>query len=395
MTRPDLVFAVSAALIFHAYAGYPLLLAVVTRIRSRWPRRRGESGNRDPDWPRVSVMLPAHDEAAVIGARLDNLLALNYPADRLEVIVGSDASTDGTADVARRREDSRISVVDSRARRGKTALLNDMVALSTGEVIAFTDANCAWNRDALRHLVAPLAADDVGCVIGELRYVNLDQPTVRSGEGLYWRYENAIKEMESSLRGTLVANGSIYALRRGLCRTLPAEISDDSANPLLVLRDGFRVVFERRAVARENAAASLTEEFHRKARMVTRQLGSHRLVRAFLWPPRPGLAFRLASHKLLRWLVPVLAAVCLLIAASQAARPFYGAVLVLAAAGATAAGVGGLLLARGRGLSRWWRLWVYLWMVNLAALRGLYDFIIGRRRAVWRVSQSTRRGLRP
>lgn len=385
----DLLFGSLVALIVYAYVGYPALLWLVTRLL---PRRDPsvQTVVSDDDLPAVSVMLPAHNEENVVGERLDNLLGLDYPRDRLEVIVGSDGSTDRTLEVVRARTDARVRIVEGRARRGKTALLNEMVAVSTGKVIAYTDANCIWDRQALRHLVAPLVATDVGCVIGELCYVNLDQPTVESGEGLYWRFENAIKEMESRLQGTLVANGSIYALRRELFRPLPAEISDDSVNPLLVLRQGLRVVFERRAVACEKAAAHLGEEFRRKARMVTRQLGSHQFVRGFLWPLHPLLAFRLASHKLLRWLVPILVTACLVVAMSQAHRPVYQIVLVTAALGVTLALAGSILLRRGVDLPRLWRLWVYLWMVNLAAAKGLWDFVVGRRRAVWRVSESTR-----
>jgi cellulose synthase/poly-beta-1,6-N-acetylglucosamine synthase-like glycosyltransferase len=383
----DALFWILIGLSLYAYAGYPLLLWVATRLRGGAP---GGTAPAMASWPRVSVMLPAYNEAAVIEARIRNLLALDYPAGRIEIIVGSDASGDRTAEIARGFSASGVRLVEAEHRSGKTALLNRMLERASGEVIAYTDANCAWEPEALKRLVAHFADPSVGCVIGELRYVNDDEPAVAGGEGLYWRYENAVKEMESRLGGTLVANGSIYALRRSLARPLPAEISDDSVNPLLVLRDGYRVRFERRAVAREKAAKRLGEEFRRKARMVTRQLGTLMHVRGFLSPFHPVLAFRLLSHKLLRWQVPVLLIAAGIVNLLLLDRGLFqwtllGGILFLLLAAA-----GGWRVARGRAAPVWMRLPAYFCVVNAAALKGTADFLLGRRRAVWRVSESTR-----
>lgn len=377
-----------------AYAGYPLLLMLATagRRASSGAGTRGVSAEGGGEaWPTVTVLLPAHNEEAHIERRIDNLLALDYPWGRLDVLVGSDGSTDGTVARVRGYSGRGVRLHESVVRAGKTALLNDMVRLATGEILVFTDANCLYEPDAVRALVARLAEPAVDCVIGELIYVNEDDPTVASGEGLYWRYENAIKEMESRLGGTLVANGSIYALRRSRARPLPPQVSDDSVNPLLILRDGGRVVFERGAVARERAASSLGEEFRRKARMVTRQLGSHLHVRAFLWPFRPVLAFRLLSHKTLRWLVPVLLLAALGVNLTLLDRPLYRLTLGLAILFGLLTALGAWRVARGRRTPAWMRLPLYFSVVNGAALKGMVDFSLGRHRAVWRVSESTRR----
>jgi len=375
-----------AGLCVYAYAGYPILLWL-------WTRGRCQPWDDDvtmADLPRVAVMLPAYNEAAVLQRRIENLLRLDYPEDRLQVVVGLDGCTDGSATVASAYARRGVVIVEREQRGGKTSLLNEMVAASTGRILVYTDANCAYEPDALLHLVRPFCRPGIGCVIGELKYDNEEDPTVGGGEGLYWRLENAIKEMESRLGGTLVANGSIYAMRRSLFEPLPGWISDDSVNPLRALAAGAKVVFQRRAVAREKAALHLREEFQRKARMVTRQLGSHFHMRGFLWPPRLLLAFRLVSHKLLRWLVPIFLLVALAANLMLLPGPLYVATLALALAGAGAGALGGLMLAAGRQPPRLLRLAAYFWIVNLAAVKGLIDFMRGRQRAIWRISASTR-----
>jgi cellulose synthase/poly-beta-1,6-N-acetylglucosamine synthase-like glycosyltransferase len=372
----------------YAYAGYPALLWLAVALGGRRP---APPAAFDPAAaPPVAVLVPAHNEEAVLRGRLENLLALRYPPGRLAIIVGSDASTDTTAAVARSLGDPRIRVVDAARRRGKTALLNDLLELVTADLVVFTDANARFDPDALRHLVAPFARPQVGCVVGELVYVNRDDPGVRAGEGLYWRLENAVKDLEGRLGGTLVATGAIYAMRRRLCRPLPPSVSDDSLNPLLVLAAGHEVVVERRARAFEKAATSLREEFERKARMVTRQLAAYAHLRYFLSPCRPLLAARLASHKLLRWLVPFLLLGALAVSLALADRWPYRAAPLAAGLGALAFAVGAAARRRGRPVPFPLRLWVYFCVVNAAAARGVVDFLRGRRRAVWAASATTR-----
>jgi cellulose synthase/poly-beta-1,6-N-acetylglucosamine synthase-like glycosyltransferase len=383
----DAFFWLPAACALYAYVGYPAILAVASALR---PRREASVEASADGLPFVSVVVPSFNEAAVLSRRLRNLQELRYPADRLQIIVGSDGSTDDTASVADAAADPRIHFVSVATRGGKTSLLNRMVAASSAEIVVFTDVNSLFEKDALRHLVQPFADPRIGCVTGELVYVNGNDPGVRAGEGLYWRMENVIKEMESRFGGTLVATGAIYALRRALWRPLPAGISDDSVTPLMTLAAGYRVVVEKRALAFELAASHLSEEFDRKARMVTRQLGAHRHVGYFLKPFRPLLAFRLASHKILRWLVPFFLIATLAANLFLLHRPFYRVTFVAACVGGLLFALGYLALRRGRALPAPIRLWVYFCVVNAAALTGVLDFLRGRHRTVWAVSPSTR-----
>jgi cellulose synthase/poly-beta-1,6-N-acetylglucosamine synthase-like glycosyltransferase len=383
----DVLFWLSVGCVVYAYLGYPLLLLVASAFV---PTRRPAPSPPGYADPYVSIVVPSFNEAAALGRRLENLQALRYPADRVEVLVGSDGSTDATVSVAESVSDARVRVVSVPKRGGKTPLLNKMVALSTADLIVFTDANSSFEPEAVRHLVAPFADPAVGCVTGELVYLNRRAPGVRAGEGLYWRLENRIKEMESRFGGTLVATGAIYALRRSLWEPLPAGISDDSVTPLLALSAGCRVVVEKRARAHELAADRLSEEFQRKARMVTRQLGAHRRVGFFVVPFRPVLAFRLASHKLMRWLVPFFLLGALAANSFLLDRLFYQATFAAACAGALLFLAGRLALARGANVPAPLRLWVYFCTVNAAAVTGVLDFVRGRQRAVWAVSPSTR-----
>jgi cellulose synthase/poly-beta-1,6-N-acetylglucosamine synthase-like glycosyltransferase len=385
----EALFWILLAGVVYAYAGYPSILWVLSFSGAR--PRPPVIANVDPaSLPQVSIMVPSYNEAGILRERLDNLLSLRYPADRFEVIVGSDGSTDSTMSVAQSRREARVRAVSSPSRDGKTALLNRMIALSSADIVVLTDVNSRFEEDTLRHLVTPFSNPKVGCVTGELVYVNREEPVVRAGEGLYWRMENTVKEMESRFGGTLVATGAVYAMRRSLCLSLPTGASDDAANPLLVLAAGYEVVVERRARAFERAATSLREEFNRKARMVTRQLGAHARVCCFMKPFRPVLAARLVSHKLLRWLVPFFLLGALAINLTLLDRRLYQVTLGVAALGAMLCAAGMIALSRGTVVPLPIRSWVYFCVVNAAALRGVADFLLGRQRAVWTVSASTR-----
>lgn len=383
----DVLFWLCLSCVVYAYVGYPLVLVLLSPF---FPKRRTSTVADAADaWPRVSIVVPSYNEAAVLGRRLGNLLALRYPADRLEILVGSDGSTDRTEAVAADVGDPRVRVVSVARRGGKTPLLNKLVAHATSDVIVFTDANSEFAPDALERLVAPFTDPRIGCVTGELVYVNANEPGVREGEGLYWRLENAIKEMESRFGGTLVATGAIYALRRSIWEPLPAGISDDSVTPLLALARGYRVIVEPRARAFE-PAATLAEEYERKSRMVTRQLGAHRRVGYFLKPFRPLLAFRLASHKLMRWLVPYFLMAGVVANLFLLDRAFYQMTFACWLMGAALYFLGRVAVRRGVSLPGTLRLWMYFCTVNVAAFRGVLDFLRGRQRAVWAVSPSTR-----
>ena len=372
----------------YAYVGYPAALWLTSALARRRHAPSAVSGHDCP--PHVSIVVPSYNEAALLERRIANLLALDYPSDRLDIIVGSDGSTDRTDAVVSAVRDPRVRLISVPHRGGKTALLNMLINVSSADVIVFTDANSDFAPDAIARLVEPFADPTIGCVTGELVYSNRSEAGVRAGEGLYWRLEDFVKDMEGRFGGTLVATGAIYAMRRRLCAPLPAGISDDSVNPLLVLRSGHRVVVQPRAHAFEREADNLAEEYRRKVRMVTRQLGAHAYVGYFLRPFRPMLAARLFSHKVIRWLVPFFLLGAVAVNSMLLDDWFYRVTYAAALAGAVVFLVGWHALRRSMTVPAGVRLWVYFCVVNTAAFVGIVDFVRGRERVVWSASPSTR-----
>ena len=298
----ELIFWLSVALLAYAHVGYPALVAARARLRPRPPRRGGE--------PMVSVVIVAHDEATRIGARIQNLLALDYPADRLELVVASDGSSDGTPECARAWEPDGVTVVAFETRRGKPAVLNDVVPKAGGEIVVMADARQTFDPRAVRELVAPFADAGVGAVSGELILTGGGDATqVGEGVSVYWRYEKFIRRHESLADSTVGATGAIYAIRRALFVPIPPDtILDDVLIPMTIARRGYRVVFEAAARAYDRPAATASEEFRRKVRTIAGTFQLFARGRWLLSPRHNRLWLQTVSHKGLRLLSPLLLA---------------------------------------------------------------------------------------
>jgi glycosyltransferase involved in cell wall biosynthesis len=298
MTALEVVFWIAAGLIAYTHVGYPLLLAALARLRraDRWA---------DAELPHVSLVIAAHDERDVIDGRVRNALALDYPADRLDVIVASDGSTDETADRARAAagDDKRVRVLDLE-RRGKVRAQDAAVDAAAGEVLAFSDANALWEPDALRALVRPFASADVGYVCGSLAYL---APDGSNQEGVYWRYENGVRALESRLGSVTAGNGAIYAVRRAAYLRLDPRTSHDLSFPFNLVKRGWRAVYEPTARASERPVATLGNEFRRKRRMMSHAWPA--VLGGGLLDPRgygPVYALEVYSHRALRYATPFL-----------------------------------------------------------------------------------------
>jgi cellulose synthase/poly-beta-1,6-N-acetylglucosamine synthase-like glycosyltransferase len=390
MNPYGVVFWGSLGLSAYAYAGYPLILAAWARMKSSPTTPFGVTG-RDPlPLPRVSLIIPAYNEEQVIARKIRNTLELDYPRELLEIVVVSDGSSDATERLARETAGDRARLVFFQDRQGKTACINAVLAGLLGKIIVFTDANAYFHADALVELVLPFRDPRIGCVMGELRYAQKDSLNSALGEGLYWRYENFIKDRESRLGSTIVGNGAIYALRRELCRELPREVEADVANPLLALSAGFRVIFRRQARCWERPAQTVKEEFHRKTRIITNQITSYLHGWRFLRPLPAGAMFQILSHKVMRWLVPFFLAGMLAGSAVSRGDRLLDAVLALQVLFYSAALAGWALESGKRPVPRLLFLPYYFCAVNLASIRGMADFALGRRRVVWEKAPSTR-----
>jgi cellulose synthase/poly-beta-1,6-N-acetylglucosamine synthase-like glycosyltransferase len=289
-----LLFWSSTGLLVYTYLLFPLLVLLRAALRPR-PHRSEETT------PHVTLAISAHNEAAGIRAKLENVLSLDYPDDRLEVVIASDGSDDGTDEIVREYAGRGVRLV-SLPRVGKAAALNAAVAEARGEILAFSDANSIYAHDALRALVGPFADPTVGGVAGDQRYLSRDgADAVASGEQRYWDLDRLLKASESRAGNVISATGAIYAVRRSLFRPVPPGVTDDFFTSTGVIAQGFRLVFAEDAVAYEPVAKKSEVEWGRKVRVMTRGLRAVVLRRQLLDPRRTGFyAPQLLTHKVLR-----------------------------------------------------------------------------------------------
>jgi cellulose synthase/poly-beta-1,6-N-acetylglucosamine synthase-like glycosyltransferase len=295
----DFVFWLCLALILYVYLGYPLLLLSGLLGRRKPAPRRSIL-------PSLSILVPAHNEQRMIRAKLQNLLSQDYPADKLQILVGDDGSTDATASIVRDSQHRGVRLVVAETRRGKSAVQNQLVARARGEILVFTDADCLLPQNALRTIVEHFAADNVALVTNCASILNKDETGIVKGEGLYWKYERWLRGEESD-RGLLaMASGSLFAMRRLLWTPLDPNVGDDFVLPLRVAKAGFRNVLETRV----SAATQLTQNqansmLRMKMRIISKDLYGLLSNPACLNPFQVGpVAISLWSHKLLRWAVP-------------------------------------------------------------------------------------------
>jgi cellulose synthase/poly-beta-1,6-N-acetylglucosamine synthase-like glycosyltransferase len=368
------IFVVASALVGYTYVLFPGLVLLRARLRPR-PHLSA------PITPPVSVIVAARNEVRSIGAKLDNLVSLDYPQDCLQVVVAADGCDDGT-DAAARARGGRVRVL-SLPRVGKASALNAAADVATGEILVFSDANSLYARDALRALVAPFADPDVGAVAGDQRYLaDGAQAAMATGERLYWDLDRAIKRAESRGGNAVSATGAIYAVRRELFSRVPPGVTDDFATSTAVIAYGKRLVFAPEAIAFEPVAPSGRDEFARKVRVMTRGLNAVLARHELLDPRRHGFyALQLLSHKVLRRLMALPLAAVALTAAVEARRS--RAFRALAAAQGVLYGLGaaGLVLGRGgRRRSRVVALPSYFCLVNGASLAALWNVV--RRREI-------------
>jgi cellulose synthase/poly-beta-1,6-N-acetylglucosamine synthase-like glycosyltransferase len=315
MTAIAFLFWLCAALIVYTHAGYPLVLRLLIALRRHpvetWPGiAEGERRRDRPEvagsaigepLPSVTLIVPAYDEEEVIAGKVADVLALDYPRERLQIVVASDGSTDATAERARA---GGADLVLELPPGGKVAALNAGAEQASGELLAFSDANSVWAPDALRRLVEPFADPAVGYVCGQVRFVDGGGDNL---EGAYWRYEMAVRRMESALGGITAGNGAIYAVRRDAYLPLAPSGSHDLSFPFELAKRGLRSLYAPAARAEEKMVPTLEGEFARKRRMMVGLWDI--VVGEGMLRPRgysPLFAFELASHRLLRYLSPVL-----------------------------------------------------------------------------------------
>ena len=287
------------AVIGWVYVGYPLVLYAVMRLRRR-PVRKGAIE------PRVSMIISAYNEEQSIGQKLRDTLALDYPADRLEIIVASDGSTDRTDEIVREFA-PRVRLVRVEGRTGKTIAQNAAVAVATGDILVFSDVTSEYARSTIRHMVENFADPDVGCVSAQVVYEKDPQNAMAFGRATFWDYERTLRTWETNVHSIIGASGCGYAMRRRLYLPLAGDASSDFVQPGMITARGHRTVEDSRALVYEPVeSTSLMSELQRRARVAAGGLYGAFLLRELLDPIRhPWFALELWSHRVLRWLVPV------------------------------------------------------------------------------------------
>lgn len=379
----ELVFFGAALLLLHTYALYPVLLALGNRFSTRRNDPSPPEFPADLVLPRVTLVVAAHNEVQVIRAKLENSLALDYPADRLEILIGSDGSDDGTdqavLEVAAGQPRVRLSAAP---RAGKVGVLNRCIPAATGDLVVLTDANTLIEPDAIRRLVRHFEDPRVGAVCGRLRLYN---PTLRDyQESAYWAYESFIKEEEGKRGAVVGANGGLYALRRDRFTPLPPQtIVDDFVIPLRLLERGDRVLYDKTALAHEETTEDYGREFGRRARIAAGNFQALGQVPGLLRPKAGFVAWALWSHKVLRWCAPFLMLLALLSNLALVGRGgLYAVTLVLQLAFYALAALGHLkpvppVLRRAVGIP------YYFVSMNVAIAVGFVRFLRGSQRAAW------------
>lgn len=369
-----LVWGLIAAVIY-VYAGYGLIIAVWSRVLGR--DVKSDSAHE----PRVTLLIAAHNEEASIWDKLQNSLALDYPREKLDIVVVSDGSTDRTAD--RAREVPGITVIELASNVGKAEALTRAMHDVDDGIVAFSDATGVWNNGALRALARNFADPSVGCVAGEVVYADERGTGVENGQSLYWRYEVWHRRLLSRINGLTVVSGSIHALRRELYEPSPSEVGLDMVVPLRTLARGYRVVYEPDAVSRELANQSVAAEFRSRVRVVTRCYREIQALSRFLNPIRyRSVAFHWFSHKIARWLVAPMLVAILVLSAALAGDAVY-LTLFLAQAVFYGIGAAGMWFAGRERTSKLMAVPFYFVLMNLTSLIGLINYLRGRRVASW------------
>lgn len=372
----QVVFWTAAATLFYIYVGYAALLCLIALFRKQ--RRPGPGYT-----PEISILIAACNEEAGIRQKLEQTLALDYPADKMEVLVLSDGSQDSTDQIVTSFADPRVRLVRIPERRGKTNAQNEGVQLANGEVLIFSDATTTYHPQALKYLAANYQDPAVGAVSGRYQYFdrNQDSPT-GLGTIAFWNYENTIKTRQSRISTLTGCCGCIYSVRKSAYTALAPDVISDLVQPLWVIQKGYRVVFEDRALAYEQTTESTSEEFAMRVRVITRGMRGLLSVPELLKPWKyPWIAFQLFSHKVLRWMVPMFLLVLLAANLALMNQPYFRTLMILQLAFYALAALQVLVPIH----RRWKPLGIplYFCTLNAAAMLGVIDLLRGKKHVIW------------
>jgi len=372
----EVVFWLSAAALFYTYAGYPILLALVSAIRPRQVKRGDVEST-------ISVIITAYNEERDLAAKLENTLALDYPRELLEIVVASDCSTDRTDEIVGEFANQGVRLHRQEKRLGKTAAQNAAVEKATGEIILFSDATSLYQPDALKAVMPSFADATVGCVAGRLIYVDPAETHIGRGARSYWNYESFLKRHESRACSLIGASGCLYAVRKSAYVPLYHEACSDFIIATKMVEQGLRAVYEPNAVCTEETNRRSDKEMKMRVRIIAQTFTDLWRHAAMMNPFKSGFyAIQLLSHKVMRYLVPfflmAIFAASAVLAGSQVYRVFFLAQVVCYGFAALA-----WVLEKAGIRVRLFAIPQYFVLANIASLLAMYQFARGERYAHW------------
>lgn len=379
-----ILFWVALALVIYTYIGYGIITALLVRIKKAIiPVKKHNSAFE----PTVSLIIPCFNEGDFISKKIENSAELEYPEDKLQIIYISDGSDDHSLDILRQQQ-KKYYWMHRPERKGKASAMNRAVLEANGEIVVFCDANTLLNREAIRELVAPYSDPTIGAVTGEKRIMVQNSGHVSSaGEGLYWKYESWLKQLDSDLYSVVGAAGELMSYRKSLYQALEADtILDDFMQSMRVTLKGYRVAYNPKAYAMETASADVSEEWKRKVRISAGGWQSMSRLKKVLIPwPRPLLTYSYLSHRAFRWSVAPFSLLILIL--TNPILAFYNPYIYVPF-------LVGQLLFYGLALHGFWKdkkgeknkisfVPYYFTMMNLAVFFGLARFLKGSQKATW------------
>ena len=384
----EAVFWILAFIIVYTYFGYPIFLKVLSLNKK-------QSTYKNENALKVTLIIAAHNEEEVIREKIENSLSLDYPKDKLEIIVASDASTDRTNEIVLEYANQGVILNLQEEHKGKSAILNDTVLRTArGEIVVFTDATTFLKPDALKKLARNFANTEIGAVCARLLFVNQEDSSISQTEGIYWRYEEFLRRKESEIGILPFVSGAFYGIRKHLYTPVREDLPDDSISPLSVYKKGYQVVFEEEAVAYEKMASTAGGEFRIKSRGGTRELGAILSFKELLNPFKyPLLSWVLFSHRLLRWSVGFFLVFIFALNVFLLDKLVYLPLFLIQVILYLFASIGFLLESYRLPITntsnpllqakRIFSLPFYYCIVNFAALSGIIQFLLGKKKAVW------------
>lgn len=380
----EILFWVSIFLVIYPYVLYDYLLKFLLSISAK----KASADYYNNDWPELTFFISAHNEEEIICRKLDNTLSLDYSKDKMEIIVISDASDDRTDEIVRNKAklDNRVKLIRQEGRKGKTAGINSAVQNSRGEIFIFSDANAMYRKNALVELVKCFNNSEVGYVVGAAVYKRNEESLAGLSENTYWNKELSLKQMESDYYSVVGGDGAIYAIRKKLFWPLQDDDINDFANPIQIIGNGYKGVFNSKAICYEDPANDFTKEYRRKRRIVNR---SYRAFSKYIsnldFKHHKKFIFMLISHKVLRWF-SLLFILAFTLSSFVLTINDKGFIYIVGLIGVLISGFLALIGCRLRlspSCPRLLYLSYYFYLVNIAAMQGIIDNFRGRYNVTW------------